>query len=484
MKFKTKHIITLLVSAGVFAASGSALANDSDELEKLRALVQELDQKVRVLDRKNELAEEAAATKKKETPIVNASEKGFGFKSADGAFEIKLKGLIQADYRYFNQGFGGTGINTTNTPAADGFLLRRIRPTIEGTVFDKYDFRFTPEFGENKTTSNSGIVDAYVDARFTPWFQIRAGKFKPYVGLERLQSGADIKFVERSYVTNALLPNRDVGASIHGDVLDGKLTYALGVFNGVADGGDATTSADSNQDKDYAARIFTTPFKDDANVLSGLGFGIATTYGDVKGTAASTNLTSGYKTDGQQNFFQYAGTTIADGKRLRFAPQAYYYYGPFGVIAEYARVSQEINTAANAGHKTVDHDAWQIAGSYLITGEDASFKGVKPKNAFDLDNGGWGAWELVARYSELNLDEDTFKNAANTAFATTYASRITSATSASSWTAGVNWYLNPEVKLALDYEQTSFEAGGGGTATNPIDRKDERAVLGRFQIAF
>jgi phosphate-selective porin OprO/OprP len=39
---------------------------------------------------------------------------------------------------------------------------------------------------------------------------LKAGKFKPYVGLERLQSGADIKFIERSYVSN-ILPNRDVG---------------------------------------------------------------------------------------------------------------------------------------------------------------------------------------------------------------------------------------------------------------------------------
>lgn len=483
MLFKRKLIPALLISGSVFATSGTAYANDSDELEKLRALVQELDQKIRVLDRKNELAEEAAATKKKETPIVNASEKGFGFKSADGAFEIKLRGLIQADYRYFNQGFAGTGINTTNNQAVDGFLLRRIRPTIEGTLFDKYDFRFTPEFGENKTTVNSGIVDAYVDARFTPWFQVRAGKFKPYVALERLQSGADLKFVERSYVSNALLPNRDLGASIHGDVWGNKLTYALGIFNGVVDGGDATTSADSNQDKDYAARIFTTPFKDDANALSGLGFGIAATYGNVRGTATATNLATGYKTNGQQNFFQYAATSIADGKRIRWAPQAYYYYGPLGVIAEYAQVSQEISNSG-VGRKTVDHDAWQIAASYLLTGEDASFKGVKPKRNFDIDSGNWGAWELVARYSELNLDEDTFKNAANTAFANTYANRTTSAKSAHSWTAGVNWYLNPEVKLALDYEQTSFEGGGGGTVTAPVDRNDERALLGRFQVAF
>lgn len=485
MQFKRKFISTLVISGSLFAGSGNVHANDSDELEKLRALVQELDQKIRVLDRKGELAEEAAAAKKKETPIVKASEKGFGLQSADGQHEIKLRGLLQADYRGFDQGLSNAGAAANLATEANGaFLLRRIRPTIEGTVFDKYDFRFTPEFGEAKTanaTSTSGIVDAYVDARWTPWLQLRVGKFKPYVGLERLQSGADIKFVERSYVTNALLPNRDVGASLHGDFLDGKLSYGLGVFNGVADGGDAPTSADTNSDKDYAARLFATPFKDSDSPFAGLSFGLATTFGDVRGTAANTELTSGYKTPGQQTFFKYGATTIADGRRIRWAPQANYYYGSLGVLAEYARVSEEVNVTALNRHTTLDHDAWQIAGTYLLTGEEASFKGVKPKQAFDIDKGGWGAWELALRYAELNLDNKVYTAAAG---AGVYADPRYSAKSAHSWTAGVNWYINSEAKVVLDYEHTTFEGGGGGSVAAPLDREDERAVLARFQVAF
>lgn len=72
MNLKRKHIHTVvaatLLSAGTLAFSGNVLANDSAELEALRALVQELDQKVRVLDRKGELAEEKAASEKKRRP--------------------------------------------------------------------------------------------------------------------------------------------------------------------------------------------------------------------------------------------------------------------------------------------------------------------------------------------------------------------------------------------------------------------------------
>lgn len=399
--------------------------------------------------------------------------------SADGKNKIKFRAVAQIDYRNYQD-----ADPSTDAKNIDGFTFRRIRPTIEGTLANKYDFRFTPEFGENK----AAVVDAYIDARFQPWAKVRAGKFKPFVGLERLQSGSDIKFIERSYVSNNILPNRDLGASLYGDVFDNKLSYAVGVFNGVVDGGENTTAQDTNGDKEYAVRLFTTPFKDSDSVLAGLGFGIAATHGKFNGTASSSGLPS-YKSAGQQNsFFAYNNTSttnvvVANGDRNRYAPQAYYYYGPFGVIAEYARVEQDvknIGTAVGVSGKTakLKNDAWQIAASWLITGEDASFKGVKPKQAFDADAGTWGAWELVARYQENNIDDTAFVGS-------TFADIAKSAKSASSWALGVNWYLNQNVKLATNYEQTSYEGGAAGsTLNNLINLKDEKTLFSRLQISY
>jgi phosphate-selective porin OprO/OprP len=354
-----------------------------------------------------------------------------------------------------------------------------------------------PEFGENKTSgynpasttkssSNSGIVDAYVDARFKPWFQVRAGKFKPYVGLERLQSGADTKFIERSYVSNNILPNRDLGVSAHGDLFADKLTYAVGVFNGVVDGGDNVTTQDLNGDKDFAARVFTTPFKGEDSVLAGLGFGLAATHTNTNGISNYSTTTGlpDYKTPGQQSsFFTYSSGTVAQGVRNRWAPQAYYYYGPFGVLAEYAQVDQHVyNSGATAGYKagSLSNDAWHLTASWLLTGEDASFKGVKPKNAFNPDGAGWGAWEIVARYQENNIDDATF----NTASTNKFADPRTASKSAESWALGVNWYLNQNIKIATDYEQTSFKWGGGGTLAAPIDRADEKTLFTRLQVSY
>jgi phosphate-selective porin OprO/OprP len=482
MNLKKKLIPVLIAPLFVgLTFSGQALANDNDELEKLRQLVQELDQKVKILDRKGELADEAAAEKKKVTPVVKASQDGFGFESADGKNKIKFKALAQIDYRSY--------VGENNSTNQDGFDFRRIRPTIEGTLGNKYDFKFTPEFGEAKTASSSstsGIVDAYVDARFTPYFQVRAGKFKPYVGLERLQSGADIKFIERSFVSNNYLPNRDLGVAVHGDLFQDKLTYALGLHNGVADGGDTPTSKDVSGDKEWAVRAFTTPFKGSDNLLAGLGFGIAGTHSNFNASAnvaqdathaadTTKSFLPDYKNPGQgTNFFTYATGTYAYGDRDRVSPQAYYYYGPIGVIAEYAWVSQDIKNGTSTAN--VKNDAWQIAGSWLITGEEASFKGVKPKREFDPDQGNWGAWEVVARYQEANIDDKAFDNG-------TYGDLSKSAKSAKAWGLGLNWYLNQNIKLATNYERTSFDGGAGATGAIQ-DRADEETLYTRLQLSY
>src|SRR5512139_1611511 len=138
--------------------------------------LEELDQKVRVLERKWEIEQENAAAKAKETPYVTAGKDGFSIRSADGSYQLKLNGYIQVDGRFY---FGDDSPPLTNT-----FLLRRVRPNFEGTVARYFSFRILLDFGEGKTS----VQDAYVDFTYFPQAKLRAGKFKSPVGLERLQS--------------------------------------------------------------------------------------------------------------------------------------------------------------------------------------------------------------------------------------------------------------------------------------------------------
>ncbi|MCE2867913.1 MAG: OprO/OprP family phosphate-selective porin [Oxalobacteraceae bacterium] len=450
-----------LLIASAIAATLPAYANDASEIEKLKAQIEELDQKLKILGRKQELVNEDLAAKQKAAPTVTASDRGFGFKSQDGQFEYRFRGIIHADYREF----GGDAFPTAN----DGFLARRVRPTFEGTVFGKYGFRFTPEFaesGDGSSTSapnqnRSRVVDAYLDIRHDPSFQIRIGKFKPFVGLERLQSASDIKFIERSYVSNNFLPNRDFGISVFGDVLGKRLNYAVGVFNGVRDGGDISTAQDANSKKTYAARVFATPFIESDSVLKGLGVGIA-------GTSGNVDALPTYRSGGFQNtVFTYNGAST-NGTQTRLSPQAYFYHGPLGLMYEYAEVSQPIRNAGSTVTTKPKNSAWHLTASWLLTGEDASFRGVKPFSRFQSGpEGGWGAFEVVARLQENQIDRNlpaTFQSGQY-------------ALGAKSSAIGLNWYLNESSKVALNYEVTELV---GGT----LDSTTERFAAARYQLSF
>jgi phosphate-selective porin OprO and OprP len=459
----------------------SAACASADEVSDLRDRLDAQDQKIKVLERKLELQDEAAQAAAPSTPVVKAGPKGFSFGSPDNANVVKLRGNLHFDGRRFYDDV---------TPAtADTFLLRRVRPTLEGTLNGIYDFRFTPDFAGGRTI----ILDAFIAARFKPWATVTVGKFKVPVGLERIASASDLRFIERGFPTS-LVPNRDLGVQLGGDIAGGIANYSVGYFNGVSDGGSSdgntpTPDAENDTKGDWAARLYFQPFQEsDSFTLRGLGFGVAGTYVDATGTTATTLLPT-YRTPGQQSFFSYRGTTaaagatpgvsgtIADGERLRLSPQAFYSVASFRVLAEYTQLSQEVSRvtpSAGTRSDTLDHSAWQVQFAWFATGEEQSFRTPAPNTPFSLENGTWGAWELVARVHELDIDDDAFVDGENS-----FANPTSAASKASAWGVGVNWYLNQNVKWSLNYDATQFD---GGSATG--DREDEKALFTRFAINF
>jgi len=421
--------------------------------------IQALAQKVRILERHRELDQESADAAAKSAPKISLGTGGFNLTSADTNFSISLHGYVQLDSRTFLQ-------NTA--PGVDGFIFRRIRPIISGTVFHDFDFLIMPEFGG----SSPSIYDAYVNYRPWPELQLQAGRFKSPIGLERLQSAKYLSFNERSLVTD-LVPNRDLGVELHGDLFDSQVSYAAGIFNGVADEAN-TGNSDVDNDKEFAGRLFFQPLKaTDIGALQGLGFGVGGSYGNEYG---SSDLTSGYTTDGQQKFFTYnpaAGSVTANGAHWRISPQGYYYWGPFGLLGEYAISDQRVKlTAAPGTAADLRNTAWEVSASWVLTGEDASYNGVTPRHPFSLHKGGgWGAWQLVARYAELNVDDTTFP---------TFANPATSASAAQAWSVGLNWWLNKNVLILTSFSRTTFTGGASGTVT----KEPEAVFFTRIQLAF
>jgi phosphate-selective porin OprO/OprP len=454
-----------IVAAAAIAPFAAARAEVT--LEELQQRLDEQARKIRVLERRLELQDESAATARKAAAVVSAGPKGFSLRSADSANQLKIRGVLHLEGRYTN--------DDGETAVYDTVQATRVRPIIEGTFAERYDFRFTPDFGQGRTV----IQDAYVTARMHPAAAVTVGKFKAPVGLERLQSANDIRFVSRAFPTS-LAPNRDFGLQLTGEFGAGRLSYAAAVLNGAIDGGSAEVQGDVdvNDDKEYALRIFSHPFAGSEGRLGGLGIGIAGTWTDQAGTAALPLLPA-FRTPEGVTFFRYrAGTTptLADGERTRIAPQFYYYAGRLGILGEYTEVSQEVARDSGTGLRsgTIDTTGWQLAGSWFLTGEDATFRGYKPLSTFSSGEGG-GGLELVARVHHLEIDEAAFAGGADS-----FADPEASASKATGWTVGLNWYLNENLKWMLDYERTSFEGG----AADGADRDDTDALLLRVALGF
>jgi phosphate-selective porin OprO and OprP len=431
-------------SSGQSAPQGTGTLVDQE--------LQQLQQQIDALKREIQAQQ---VTDNGQNAATTADTTGFTIRSRDGNFVLHIGADLQVDNRSY---FGSGSASDTDT-----IVLRRVRPTLYGTVYKYVDFYFRPDFGLGTTA----IYDAYIQLNYFPWAQVRAGKFKPPVGLERLQSDDDTNFVERGLPT-LLVPQRDIGYQIGADVFRRRLSYQLGVFNGVPDSSIGTDTATSNH-RDYAARLFLAPFApDDESPLGGLGFGFAASGGDTDGEALPS-----FKTFGQETFFTFNSGVTPAGHRTRLAPQAYYYVGAFGLLGEYG--ANEEGFQKGSLRREISFRAYNIELTYILTGEKKSFLSPAPKHPFDplhRNGGGWGAWELAVRTDDFEAENGVY----------TYGlvNPAVSPRHLHEWTGGVNWYLNRLVRITGDYGVTAF----GGGAANGANKPPEKVLILRFQINF
>jgi phosphate-selective porin OprO/OprP len=384
---------------------------------------------------------------------------GFFLENADATARLKVGGYVQVDSRHF--------LGDDADKLVDQFLLRRARLDVSATFHDRFELRLLPDFAGSKLV----LFDAWIDLKLHPALHIRVGKQKAPLGLERLQSATALHFVERG-LPSGLVANRDVGVQLWGDV-GGVLAWAVGVFDGVPDGGNG--DGDASDDKELAARLFVTPFAaKKGHALENVGLGGFVSTGDKKGSFATPDVAP-YKTTGQASFFtpivgsDAATTVLADGTHTRVGGQGYAYVGPVGVLAELYHSS--IDVALGDVKGTLRATAWQVAGVVELTGEKASFKGAAPAKPAG-GKGGAGGFELAARVGGLQIADGTFGNG--------FADPAKSARAALAVGGGVRWNAVRGVRVYVDFEHTSFDGGAAAGA----DRPAEDVVLTRVQTVF
>jgi phosphate-selective porin OprO/OprP len=374
---------------------------------------------------------------------------------------------VHFDGRYFING---------SKPGVSQFLIRRARLDLKGKFLKYYEFKFMPDFAGGQVI----IQDAYLNVNYVPYARIQAGKYKSPTGLERLQSANALVFIERGLPTN-LVPNRDLGFMLWGQPFYGALEYELALMNGTADGASNNNDLGLDDNKTFAGRVFFQPLKDSPwEWARGLSAGVAGTAGRRNGSITNPGLPQ-YKTDAQQNFFTYVvnspatatGTAFAHGNQWRITPGATYYWGPFGFLGEWAQSNNDISLNGNT--QSIRANSWQTQFSWVLTGEDNSFRPIVPSHNFDpwtfLD-GNWGALQVGFRYAALAVE--------NKVYTLGFADRNRAARKDNAWALALNWSLNPMVRLMLDYDQSTFVGG----ARNGGDRPDEDVLMSRVQFVF
>jgi phosphate-selective porin OprO/OprP len=351
------------------------------------------------------------------------------------------------------------------------------------------DYRLVPDFAGGQAQ----VMDAYIDVHPTEFARLRVGKMKAPIGLERLQSDADLAFVERALDQN-LSTTREIGVQLWGDIAGGIVNYSLGIYNGGADG--TNLDVDTSHAKDLIGRLFFRPLSTATLAPYGnLGIGIAASTGDRKGlpqvgaTAAAPGLPT-FRTAGQNAFFSYlapspdasgTGTTFAHLGATHVNPQLYYYCGPFGLLGEYLLSRQGVQKGNDTA--TLTHHAAHATATFAINGKEG-YDGITPTVPFDPGQGAWGAVEIAARWSWLKIDPKTFADP-NVPTSVSYADPLRNARQAQSWAVAVNYVPRRSFRLAVDFEQTRFEGGAAAADKKTVvDRKTENAVIGRAQINF
>jgi hypothetical protein len=150
-------------------------------------------------------------------------DKGFVLRSADGKFDLKIVGRVQARWEL-------TSLDDGSDKIDHRFSIARARLTLEGQAHG-VDYKMQTEFGKGFVF----LRDFYLDKGFGG-VHLRVGQWKRPFSRQQITSSGSLQMVERASTDAFFKPGRDIGIAIHNNYEKSpELEWALGVFNGTGD---------------------------------------------------------------------------------------------------------------------------------------------------------------------------------------------------------------------------------------------------------
>jgi len=460
-----------LVAAGLLLARPAQAKNVAAEiLDILKANGQISEEQYRDLMIKAQAEDEKVEAASSLTQKVEGLEKNVGKKnflaaywknglwldSADGKFKLKIGGRIQNDWAVYStdkkvrRQFGRIG---------DGTEFRRARFFMEGSVYGNIKYKFEYDFA-----SSDPFKDAYIQLRKIPLAgNFTVGHFKEPFSLEELNSSKYMIFMERG-LPNVFASGRNIGVRLNRAFMDKRATAAFGLFR-EGNPNDVSSTFGNSGTYNATTRLTMLPwYVEKGRQLLHLGLSYRHAFHDENEQIRF-----------RQRPEAHLGPRFVETPRFNvedvdyFNPEVALVYGPASLQFEWMSALVDRPSGDD-----IHYGGFYVFGSFFLTGEHRAYKTssgafdrVKPKNNFDW-KGGYGAVELAARYSMLDLNDKDMNGG-----------------ELSNFTFGVNWYLNPNMRFMLNYvramldEDDCYYKGDMGDHCGDAD-----IVQARFMVDF
>jgi len=347
----------------------------------------------------------------------------------DKKVQIRFGGRIQYDFANMSQ---DANIEQSLGSLQDGTEPRRARMYLSGILHKHVDFKAQYDFAGGLTK----FKDVYIGLTGIPYLgKIKVGHMKEPFSLEDLTSSNNITFMERALHVG-FAPSRNVGVLLSNHIEE-RITWAAGIFRNTDDLGIGQGDDDFN----FTGRLTGTPWlSEESRQVIHLGFN----FSHRSRSAASFRFRQRPEAHLTPRFVD-TGTLLAQSANL-VGPEFAWIQGPVSIQTEYVHASLD----PVAGTAKSNFQGYYLLGSFFLTGEqrnyrasEGRFRGVKPKNNFNISEKSMGAWELAFRYSSLDLEDKSVAGG-----------------KLHDWTVGINWYLNAHARIMWNYIRADLDTVG------------------------
>ena len=425
-----KNVRSMLYALGfaVLLCSPASFAGSDSLLELLEVLESNGTIDARTADRLREsiVAERARYAEVAETgrgvaagtQQASVSLKGgkLQIKSDDGDFKLGVHGRVQADYAYYDD-------DHRDPELGNGAEIRRARLSLKATLWEHW--HFTSQYDFSGPSGHLRTLDL-IYTGIEDW-QFQIGHFHQPFGMEHQSSSKTISFMERA-LSDHFIAGRDMG--IAAQYTGGMWRARAGLFLITDNDSEGATGKDGGDDPwEISGRFNFTPLHDPDRVLH---LGIAAAYRSLEDQAA---VRFRVRPESHVTNVRLVDTGILPARsRALHGLEAAWLHGPFSLMGEYVGVSLRRDMVPD-----LDFKGYYGQLSYVLTGESRQYKrnsgtwgGIRPRGI--VGKGGYGAWEIAARFSHIDLRDGDVDGGEQDNF-----------------TLGVNWYLTPTIRLNANY---------------------------------